>query len=263
LWWAGRTLWHLSSAANYLGEWDASRKYSRRALEHGTALNDLRLKTVSWWRIGVAHILQGDLELGRRCCDEALALAPNMRDAAMARAARGYGEIKAGRIEAGISELNEAVAWFRSSQLRFTHLNYALWLAEGHLRRGDRASARTSLDHVLKTSRETGYLLFEGRADWLIGNCLAAETPILAEDHADSAMRILERIGARNDFGKAMVLRASLRQRARDTTAARRLLGEAQAIFQALDTRDELARVKVALSALDNGLEIRTLVDGS
>ena len=76
-------------------------------------------------------------------------------------------------------------------------------------------------------------------------------------------MRILERIGARNDFGKAMVLRAALRQRARDTATTRRLLGEAHAIFQALDTHDELARVEAALSALHNGSQIRTLVDES
>lgn len=262
LWWAGRTLWHLSSAANYLGEWEASRSYSRRALEHGNTLDDLRLKTVSWWRIGVAHILQGDLEMGQKCCNEALALAPNTRDAAMARAARGYAEIKAGRTETGIAELEEAVAWFQSSQARFTHLNYALWLAEGHLRRSDRAAARALLDFVLETSRETGYLLFEGRAHWLIGDCLAAEAPAAAEDHAEAAMRILKRIGARNDLGKAMVLRAALRQRVRDNAAARQLLDKAHAIFQALDTHDELARVEVALSELDSGSQIRSLADG-
>ena len=41
-------------------------------------------------------------------------------DAAMAKAARGYGEIGAGRVEAGIADLNEAIAWFASSRLSYT-----------------------------------------------------------------------------------------------------------------------------------------------
>ena len=61
-WWAGRTLWHLTAIANYLGDWEASLDYCRRGLEHGVALQDLRLKVVGWTRMGVAHIQQGDIE---------------------------------------------------------------------------------------------------------------------------------------------------------------------------------------------------------
>src|SRR5205823_4388328 len=93
-WWAGRTLWHLSLAANALGRWDASLDYCRRALEHGTALNDLRLKAVGLWRMGSAHIQRGDLERGLQCCEEALALAPIPYDVENARAVHGYGLIK-------------------------------------------------------------------------------------------------------------------------------------------------------------------------
>src|ERR1700720_2614475 len=83
----------------------ASRSYSRRAFDHGDAINVSRLKAVSRWRMGVAYILQGDFDRGQQCCIEAIAIAPNPRDAAMARAAHGYAEIKRGRVEAGIAEL--------------------------------------------------------------------------------------------------------------------------------------------------------------
>src|SRR5271167_2444585 len=213
-WWAARTLWFLSIAANALGEWDASVNYCRRGLEHGVALAALRFKSVqavAWLRMGSAYIQQGDLELGLQCCDEALALAPIPRDSVMAKGIRGYGEIKAGRVDAGMAELSEAVAWFASSDLRYTYLHQASWLAEGHLRRCDRASARSLIQEILDTSRRAGYLHFEGRACWLMGDCLAAEAPASAEDCAETAMRILEGVGARDDLAKAMVTRAALR----------------------------------------------------
>jgi len=262
LWWAGRTLWSLSVAANCLGEWEASLDYCRRALDHGIALDDLRLKAVGWLRTGVAHILRGDLERGLQCCNEALALALSPFDAAWARAARGYGEIKAGRADAGIVELSEALAWFQSSHLRFTHLNYALWLAEGYLRRDDRASARPLIEDVLNTSRETGYLHFEGRACWLMADCLAAERSAAAEGYAETAMRILDRVGARNDLAKAMVTLAAVRQKAGDAKTARQLLDQAYVIFQTLGTRDEAVRVDTGLAALDRGSQIRLLGGG-
>ena len=261
-WWAARTLWFLSIAANALGEWDASVNYCRRGLEHGVALAELRFKSVqavAWLRMGSAYIQQGDLELGLQCCDEALALAPIPRDSVMAKGIRGYGEIKAGRVDAGMAELSEAVAWFASSDLRYTYLHQASWLAEGHLRRCDRASARSLIQEILDTSRRAGYLHFEGRACWLMGDCLAAEAPASAEDCAETAMRILEGVGARDDLAKAMVTRAALRQGAGDVATARQLLKQAYAIFQALGTRLEPARVKAALTALDRGSSIRLL----
>src|ERR1700730_4433102 len=156
-WWGGRTLWHLTALANYLGRWEASLDYCRRGLDHGIALQDLRLTTVGWTRMGLAHIQQGDVERGLECCEEALALAPIQRDGAFARVVRGYGKIKAGRLDDGIAELREALAWFESSHMQWTYVIGAVWLAEGHLRAGDRAAARPLIAYVLETSRATGY----------------------------------------------------------------------------------------------------------
>ena len=72
LWWAGRTLGHLTWATNALGEWEASLSYCRRALDHAGALNDLRLQTRGLWRKASACVQQGDLEFGLECCNEVL-----------------------------------------------------------------------------------------------------------------------------------------------------------------------------------------------
>jgi class 3 adenylate cyclase/tetratricopeptide (TPR) repeat protein len=103
-WWASRTLWHLTAAANYLGAWERSIDYCRRGLEHGIALQDLRFKAVGWSRMGLAYIQQGNVERGLQCCNEALALGPIPRDAAWARAIRGWGKIKARQADQGIAE---------------------------------------------------------------------------------------------------------------------------------------------------------------
>src|SRR5207249_1378351 len=71
IWWACRTLWNLSTAILYLGEWDRALAYCRRALQHGQEVNDLRLKVVGWWRTGSAHIQKGDLQKGLECCEQA------------------------------------------------------------------------------------------------------------------------------------------------------------------------------------------------
>jgi class 3 adenylate cyclase/tetratricopeptide (TPR) repeat protein len=249
-WWAGRTLWHLTAIANYLGDWKASLDYCRRGLKHGVALQDLRLKVIGWTRMGLAHIQQGDIERGLECCNEALALAPLPRDAAFARVILGYGKIKAGRFDEGIAELSEGLAWFESSHMRWTHTIGAVWLAEGYLRLGDRTAARPLIERVLATSRATGYLHYEGRACWLMGEYLAADVPAAAEDHVETATRIFERVGARNDLAKAMVTRAALRRRAGDIGTARQLLEAANAIFHTLGTHGEFARIDAALAEL-------------
>jgi class 3 adenylate cyclase/tetratricopeptide (TPR) repeat protein len=249
-WWAGRTLWHLTAIANYLGDWAASLNYCRRGIEHGVALQDLRLKVVGWTRLGLAHIQQGDVERGLTCCNEALGLAPLPRDAAWARVILGYGKIKAGRLDEGIAELSEGLAWFESSHMRWTHTIGTVWLAEGYLRRGDRAGARPLIERVLATCRATGYLHYEGRASWLMGEYLADDAPAAAEDHVETAMRIFETVGARNDLAKAMVTRAALRQRAGDIAAARQLLEAANVIFHTLGTHGEFGRIDAALSGL-------------
>jgi len=259
LWWACRTIWHLNPAAMALGEWQASFSYCRRALEHGATLEDLRIKVVGLWRMGATFVYQGDAKQGVQYCDEALALGALPFDAAMAKALRGYGKTKLGLVDSGIADLSEAVTWFENSRLCYTRARYALLLAEGHLRRGDRAVARSLIEGLIETSRTMGYLHFEGLACWLMGECLAPEDPASAEPYVETAMGILERIGARNDLARALVTRAALRQAAGDLAAARDLLDRAHVIFQELGTLDEPARVKAALVALDRGSPIPLL----
>jgi class 3 adenylate cyclase/tetratricopeptide (TPR) repeat protein len=253
-WYASRALWHLSTAANYLGEWEASLGYCRRAFEHGVALNDARLKAVALWRTGSAYIQRGDTQQGLQCSEESLALSSNPYDSAWARLIHGYGLIKAEPADAGIAELTEVAAWFGRSGLPYTRSHAILWLSEGYLARGDRANATPLVEDVLDLSRASGYVHYEALAHRLMAECLASDAAeaSAAEEHADSALRILEQVGARNNFAKALVTKAGLRQAAGDVATAQQLLRQANEIFQELGTLGEPLRVETALASLEN-----------
>jgi hypothetical protein len=156
-----------------------------------------------------------------------------------------------GRLDAGVAEMAEALAWFENFRLRQPSLRWALWLVEGYLLSGDVRIARSLAIDILNESREAGYRYIEGLACWLMSDCLGRDDPGAAEKYVEQAIRIFEAIGARNDFAKALATRAGLLWRAGDIAAARRLLDQANTIFQTLGTIDESARVEGALAVLD------------
>ena len=248
VWWACRTLWGLGGATNLAGHWRESLEYCRRALEHGQAVDDLRLKAVGWWRTALTDVERGDVEGGLRCCEEALALSPIPFDLAMTRAVRGYGRVKAGNTAGGMAELREALEWLERSHLRYQRARFALWLADGHLRAGEPSRARGVIEEVLGISRDFGYRRVEGEAERLLSESLIAEDPTGAADHLATAERILEEVGARNELAKALAARGGLRRAAGDVVSARKLLESALATFEELGTLDEPPRVRAELA---------------
>ena len=250
IWWACRTLWGLNTVALYSGDWARALDYCHRALQHGQAVDDLRLKVVGWWRLGSTHVYRGDPAEGFRCFDEALALAPKELDAAMIKIARGNALIKTGNAAAAVAEMAEAVAWFERWELRYDRSSAALRLAEGYLRNAEPSKARRLLESVLAVSRELGYRYFEGRAELLLAECLLVDDPDEAAARAVSATGIFTEVGARNDVGRALVVQAELRRRAGDSQGARKLSDGALQIFEELGTLDEPPRVRAAFERL-------------
>ena len=59
----------------------------------------------------------------------------------------------------------------------------------------------------------------------------------------------LDYVDARNDLAKTLVARATLHRTMGEPAAARRLLEEALAIFEALGTVDETVRVRAMLES--------------
>ena len=254
MWWACRTLWHLNTAALYLGNWQQSLEYCRRALAHGRAVNDLRLQVAGLWRTGATHVFRGDPHEGFRWFEESLALSPAPFDDAMVRMARGYGLVRAGDVATGTAELAEALVWFERSRLSFTRTMTALRLSEGQLMQGERPRARALLEEVRATSRQLGYGYFEGVAERLLGESFLPDDPARASGHVETAMRILREIGAQNELAKTLMSHAEIMRSRGECGQARQLLEQASEIFEAIGTLDEPARVRAALATLSGSL---------
>jgi tetratricopeptide (TPR) repeat protein len=247
VWWACRTLWILIMTANAMGEWERSLSFCRQALDHGRAVNDLRLKVVGWWRTGSTHIQRGDVEAGLACCQEALALSPIPFDAAMIRAMQGYGRIKRQDFEGGTAELEAAMDWFGRSNLRYTRSGLVPILAEGYRRQGKTEQAETILQEMLSTARQSGYRYPEGVACRLLGACRTPTDPREATRLLNEACRILEQIGAHNDLAKAWATLAEIHHAAGDLKEAGRVYTQALTLFEKLGTLDEVSRLREIL----------------
>jgi len=250
VWWACRTLWGLSMACNAIGHWDDGLAYCRRGHAHGEALNDLRLKVVGWWRTGMTHIWRGDAGMGLTCCEEALALSPVAFDATMTRAARAYGLVKAGKYDEGIAQLQDVIASLQRSNLPYARTMVAYFVADSHLRRGQRTAARKPVESGLAVSRELGYRHLEGVGEHLLGECLSVDDPAAAAAHLTRAREILEKCGARNELAKTLVAQAELMAAAGRHSDARDVLQRALAIFEAIGTLDGPDRARRVLASL-------------
>lgn len=250
-WWAGRTLSHLAAASNALGQWDRALGYCQRALNHGMAVDDLRLKASALVRMGLTHIQKGEVAAGLRRCEEVLTLSPTPYDAAAARGIRAYGLVKDGRLTEGIAEFKDVLDWYARSDLRFTRYQFTLWLGEAYLRAGELDLARTVSEEVLEASRGIGYGLLEAIANRLLGECLLSSDTAAAARHLTVAVEVLRRSGARDHLARALVSEAALRRAQGDLPGARAGLEESLAIFEEAGTLDEPRRVREALAMLD------------
>jgi tetratricopeptide (TPR) repeat protein len=170
----------------------------------------------------------------------------------MAKAAQGYGQVKAGELALGTARLEETVAWFDRSHLPLTYARFALCLGEAYVRQARPAEARALFERVLGMSRELGYRYFEGVAHRLLGESLVTDAPSDATQHLDAATKILEEVDARNEYAKIFVAQAELRRAAGDRAEAVQLLERALGIFEALGTLDEPPRVRTALGTVQD-----------
>jgi tetratricopeptide (TPR) repeat protein len=236
--WACRTLWGMSMAANALGSWSDSLAFCHRALDHGRSVNDNRLIIVGWMRTGSTLILQGRPVEGIACCERALALTPTPFDARMIRSIRAYGWIRSNEIERGTIELEEETRWFEGSNLKYTWSYFTLWLSEAYLLSGRKEHALSLAKAALATAEALSYRHLQGFAYRLKAEILAQSHEALTS--VDRAIEILRDVGARNDLAKAYLVKAGLEPGPR----GRELLFEALGHFEALGTLDEITRAR-------------------
>jgi tetratricopeptide (TPR) repeat protein len=249
-WWACRTLWGLLPVTNALGDWERALAYCERALQHATAMDDARLKVVAHLRRGATHVQRGDPLAALEACRQAEALGPGPFDEAMLKAVRGQALIKGPDVAAGVAMLEEMVAWFTKSNLRYTRTYAALFLAEGYLRHGDGRRARVLAEEALLAARERRYWHLEGVAERVLGEALIGDDRQAANEHLEAAAVILAAVGARNDLAKAWATQAMVRHEDGNVASGLSLARRALALFEELGTLHEPTRLRSWLGSV-------------
>jgi hypothetical protein len=239
-------MWILSHTANAQGEWTRSLAYCARALEHGEAADDLRLKVVALSRTAGTLVQRGDAKASLATCEAALRLGPTPFDTAMINAVRGYALVKFGDVPDGLRTLQGAVEWFGGTHLLYTRSLYSVWLADSLVRSGDREPGRTLAATVLATSESVGYRHLEGIAHRVLGESLMPDDRDAAMLHLQQARGILEETGARNELAKTLIAEAAGRAAMGEAESAGRLLDEGGRIFETLGTVGEPDRLRAA-----------------
>lgn len=237
-WWACRTLSQLIPAANALGLWSRGLAYCDRAMAHGIAMDDLRLKASAHIRLASTQIQRGDWQAGLQSCERAQALAPVQYDAAALRAVRGYGLIKAGRPDEGRAELDAALSWYDRAHLRFTQTLFATWLAEGWMRSRAIDQALPLLQGLHATCAEFGYRFLLGVTHRMLADCLQSTDADAATAHLRQAVIIFEAIDARNELAKTWLVATSFPNGLVDPGRHARTRADARAELHRLGTLD-------------------------
>ncbi|WP_088280906.1 AAA family ATPase [Ideonella sp. A 288] len=237
-WWACRTLSQLIPAANALGLWSRGLTYCDRAMAHGIAMDDLRLKASALIRLASTQIQRGDWQAGLQCCEQAQALAPVQYDAAALRAVRGYGLIKAGRPDEGRAELEAALTWYDRAHLRFTQTLFSTWLAEGWMRSRAVDQALPLLQGLHATCAEFGYRFLLGVTHRMLAECLQSIDGDAATAHLRQAVILFEAIDARNELAKTWLVATSFPNGLVEPGRNASLRADARAELQRLGTLD-------------------------
>ncbi len=238
LWWAGRTLGHLSPIANALGEWARSLEYGHRALAHARQLDDRRLTIMATLRLASTLIQSGEHDQGLRLCEEAGGLGPAPFDAVAVRAIRGYGLVKSGELASGTELLQSAVEWLGSSRLRYTHCQIALWLAEAHLQGGSRHRAERLLRTIVTEASALGYRHLLGVAYRLLAESLTGEEAVV---HLEAAVSSLLEVGSQHELARALLLAAARARRVGSAEEAAAQDADAVEILGRLGRHEEAA----------------------
>ena len=220
-----------------MGAWPRSLEYCRKALDHGQATNDLRLKVVGWWRTGSAHIMRGAVEMGRQLLRAGVGSLPAPFDATMVRAMCGYASIKAGDVEAGVAEMEKAVEWFGRSQLALhpRHLRRpSLRRLPAPWRSRAGGGAPGGVPHHLPRGRlppRRGIGRAHSRRSRRARRSCSGDHPLRVRRRAFSRTS-----GHATSLARTLVAQAGLRQRAQDRAGARHLLRRALALFEECGT---------------------------
>ena len=170
----------LASTSGYLGRVGAAQALSRAAVERGARLGTPFHRAFATNLAAQLCMLLDDAAGARRLVTEALDLATEYDFSALRVTAvmlRGWCDVEAGDVAAGLASLRAAFREYVATGQRFGTTSFGGILAWSHLAAGDVAGAQQVVEDALAFAAETGERVYEPEFHRLRGECVLADAP--------------------------------------------------------------------------------------
>lgn len=223
------------------GRWPEAIKECEEGVRAGTEHGDDSAACFAAFILCIAHTSQGDLPRALESGEFALQKARTTADHAWSRSMLAFAWARSGRATEAIDVLAEFVPVYDG--IRFTpgQLFGRLYLGEAYLRAGRFEEAKATLETLAAQAESINAPFYEGSARRLLGEVTAQLDPApdgydRAARQFDTAVALLERIGAENELALTYAACADLQRRRGDHAAASRYHALATGIFERLGT---------------------------
>jgi DNA-binding SARP family transcriptional activator/tetratricopeptide (TPR) repeat protein len=244
-WWLGMSHWLVAASRTLMAEVNAARTAATQVLEIGETLGDPRLACYGLWTLGWIAAARGDGEPAVAFCERALARAPDPTDRLNATAALGYVLLERGEVAAAIPRLEEAVALLRGWDVPRPQGLFLAMLADAYRAAGRLDAARKTVEEALRIGLAFEYPYAKGWAERTLGRMAEVDGSVGdARDRLAAALATFGSIEARLEVGRTHLDLARVERAAGNGDAAGRHLGEARALFSALDLGPWLERAQ-------------------
>jgi class 3 adenylate cyclase/tetratricopeptide (TPR) repeat protein len=234
-----------------LGEWDKSIECMQKLLERSKEVSDVNLLSLAYWSLAWPHLGKGEFDVAINYCKKCLDISPTPVFAVFGTGYMGYGYYKKGELNKAMSYLEKAVQQANDFGLGHQQTEFSLYLAETHLSNNNKDQALEIINKALGTIRQSGYKYWEGAYYRVLGELYDNTEFERAKKHFEDSIRILKKVGAKNELAKSYLSLGGLYQEKGEKDKARKYATQALQIFEKLGTLHEPEKARKMLGELE------------
>lgn len=248
--WVGRAYQTIGACYWQTGDWNESITYMEKVLKKSEEISDDNLMILALWSNAMPVIYKGDWATGIKYCERCLEMSPPQIFAATATGLLGIAYYKNGQVEKGTEFMEKAIELSNQFGMKFYSAMVGIPLAESYVSIGERDIALEKINKSLITSKESGFNHWEGMALRVLGEIYENSDIDKAENHIKNSIKILKRLGAKNELAKSYFSLGRLYKEKGEKNKAKKYATQALHIFEKLGTLHEPEKARNLLRDL-------------
>ncbi|MDA2919696.1 tetratricopeptide repeat protein [Desulfobacterota bacterium AH_259_B03_O07] len=248
--WLARSYQILGGSYWLLGEWDRSINFMQKVLEISKEVSDVNLMSLAYWSLAWAYLSKGELDVGIEYCNKCLDISPTPLFSVFATGYMGYGYFKKGELEKAIDYLEKAVQQANDFGLRHHQTEFSIYMAEAYSSQNKKDQALKIVNNTLEIIRQSGYKYLEGIYYRIQGELSSKSEFKKAKKHIEESIRILKKIGAKNELAKSYFSLGELYKEKGEKDKAKKHVTQALHLFEKLGTLHEPEKARKLLKEL-------------